>query len=310
MNVGKLSIGPTAQFGQQNMLAGLRERQQKQKEKRAPLEDALQRLATNAFDAKAKGLEKDAEAKKLADKMDVYVSSLNTGENRALKDMDDEELMIFQHIFTQMTRLAQGYEDKLLDFRDQLSAFDQTIQDYQSMLDGKHEMSEGLTREKVTELLDQMKSAREQFLHDTEKKLGTGGSEHSTASAGFLGLSRAVRRNSVSAQIMKETSGESALEDYANKDPSFWQIDFRSDDIYGEIDRVLEGVQGVGRHFGEALDAISKELAKRGYTEDKYQRYFDKLREQFMPGWQRDADPAAIVRMYMEKAAEEADNDA
>ena len=55
MNVGKLSIGPTAQFGQQNMLAGLRERQQKQKEKRAPLEDALQRLATNAFDAKAKG---------------------------------------------------------------------------------------------------------------------------------------------------------------------------------------------------------------------------------------------------------------
>lgn len=95
MNVGKLSIGPTAQFGQQNMLAGLRERQQKQKEKRAPLEDALQRLATNAFDAKAKGLEKDAEAKKLADKMDVYVSSLNTGENRALKDMDDEELMIF-----------------------------------------------------------------------------------------------------------------------------------------------------------------------------------------------------------------------
>ena len=43
MNVSKLNIGPTAQFGQQNLL----QEHRAQKQKRAPLEDALQRLAAN-----------------------------------------------------------------------------------------------------------------------------------------------------------------------------------------------------------------------------------------------------------------------
>jgi len=294
MNVGKMSIGPTAQCGQQNLLAGLRERQQKQKEKRAPLEDALQRLTNNAINAKAQGAEKDAEAEKLARNMDAYVSALSPGENRALKDMDDEELLAWQHIFTQTTRLAQGYEDKLLDFRDQLSAFDQTIQDYQSMLDGKREMSDGLTREKVTELLNQMKDAREQFLMDYKDDLENGWMRFGGLS--FSRIARAVGPD-----------GAAATGEYADKDESFWRINLQSDDIYGEIDRVLGGVRSVGRHLGETLNAITNELKKRGYTEDKYQRYFDNLREQFMPGWRRQDDPAAIVKLYMEKASEEAD---
>ena len=292
MNVSKLNIGPTAQFGRQKLL----QEHRAQKQKCAPLEDALQRLAANAFDAKAKGLEKDAEAKKLAVEMDAYVSSLGEGENRALKDMDDEELLLWQHIFTQTARYAQDYEDRLLDFRDQLSAFDQTIRDYQDMLDGKKEMTEGLTHEKVTELLDQMKSAREQFLMDNKESVENGRSRF-----GGLTLSRLARAVG--------PDGEAATGEYANKDESFWRINFQTDDIYGEIDRVLGGVRGLGQRLGETLDAITNELKKRGYTEDNYQRYFDNLREELMPVWRRQDDPAAIVKLYMEKAAEEADED-
>lgn len=287
MNVSNLQIGPTGQFAQRNLL----QEHRAQKQKRAPLEDALRRLADNAFDAKAKGLEKDAEAEKLATKMDAYVSSLGVGENRALKDMDDEELLIWQHIFSQTARLAQGFEDNLLDFRDQLSAFDQTIQDYQDMLDGTKELTEGLTHEKVTELLDQMKSAREQFLADNKE------SADGRSRFGGLTLSRLARAVG--------PTGEGATGEYADKDESFWHVDLQSDDIYGEIDRVLEGVRGLGQRFGETLDAISRELAKRGYTEDKYQRYFDNLREKFIPGWQRQDDPSTILKLYMEKAAEQ-----
>ena len=292
MNANRMQFGLTAQFGQQNLLHGLRERQQKQKEKRAPMEDALQRLTNNALDAKAQN--KDAKANKMAIEMDTFVSKLGPGENRALKDLDDEELMFYQHLFMESARLAQGYEDRLLDLRDQLSAFDQTIRDYQDMLDGRREMSKDMTKETVTALLDKMKSAREQFLHDSIGKLGEAQPGYAHGIAGTFSI--AVR--------IIGPDGTRAAGEYAEKPQSFWRVDASAKNIYGEIDRVLGAVQDAGQRFGETLNAISKELARRGYTEDKYQLYFDKLREQFMPRWQREADPAATVRLYMEKAME------
>ena len=97
--------------------------------------------------------------------------------------------------------------------------------------------------------------------------------------------------------------------DYESKEDSFWHVDAHANDIYGEIDRVLNAVRDAGDRSGGILNAISKELERRGYTEDKFQIYFDKLRESFMPKAEQQikANSTANVLKYMEDALEKAE---
>lgn len=292
MNVGKLNIGPTAQFGQQILLqAGQAHRQQ-----RAPLDDALKRLSDNVIGAQTQRTEQKTEARKVEIKKDLFISNLSSGKNRALEELSDEELMDLQHTFRLAGRYAQIYENALTDFRDQLSAYDQTIQDYQDMADGKRDLAEGMTADTARTLAESARNARERFLSDGIKDMEKGASYDAHGLVGAFAMYNGANR---------------LFGDYENRDDSFWHVDVHADDIYGEIDRVRNAVRDAGDHSGGILNAINKELERRGYTEDKYQIYFDKLRENFMPNaeQQMKANSAASVLKYMEDALEKADEE-
>ena len=206
--------------------------------------------------------------------------------------MSDDALLTAQHFFKEMARFSQLYEDEMTNFRDQLSAFDQTIKDYEDMLSGKLDLSAGLTEDDVKLLLETAKSSREQFLSDSAERFGNRG----YAAKGFYGgFSQGLRASQLYGMEVPE-------------DKATWLIDFDADDIYGEIDRVIGNVHNAGEQAGSILDAITKELEERGYTEDKYKVYFDKLREFFMPNAEQrmKANSTASVLKYMEDALEKA----
>ena len=70
--------------------------------------------------------------------------------------------------------LSQQHETSLMEYRDQLSAFDQTIQEYQDMLDGSKALPEQMKLEDVSKLLDATRAAREQFMQQGAAELNRG----------------------------------------------------------------------------------------------------------------------------------------
>lgn len=175
MNVSNLHIGPTVQRQNPALAVGgsaWQERMQhKHGKKNSPLDDALKRLSDNVIDAQTQRVQQQTKECKAKVKTDIFVSNLNSGKKRALEDLSDDELLTAQHIFKQVARFSQLYENELASFRDQLSGFDQTINGYQDMLDDKLNMSGDLTKEDVQLLLETAKSSREQFLNDAVARL-------------------------------------------------------------------------------------------------------------------------------------------
>ena len=270
------------------------ERMQGKKNKQSnALDDAMKRLSDNVIGAQTQRTEQQATARKRAIEMDSYISELNAAKDKSFEEMDTGILKFLMGQFTNGARATQAYESTLTDFRDQLSAFDQTIQDYQSMLDGKAALPEQMTMETVTKLLEAAKSAREQFKNDSIKSM---------EDSRWIDSANSVYGH---AKMFSGVSGE-----YADKDEAFWRIDASADDIYGEIDRVLDAVRDLGKRFEGGASTVAKELEKRGYVEDKYQEHFEKLRAYWSDvytEWR--ADPNMLMRQYMEDALEKADEE-
>ena len=268
--------------------------QHKHGKKNNPLDDALKRLTDNAVNAQAQRTEQQ-ETRNAEIKKDLFVSKIIDEKKSKLEEMSDDALLTAQHCMMEMARYAQLYENEMTNFRDQLAAFDQTIKDYEDMLSGKLGLSSGMTRDDVKLLLETAKNARGQFLSDGAERFGSRKKAEENNNDIFLqGIAR------------WQQFGIEELEDKAN-----WYIDYDAEDIYGEIDRVIGNIHKAGEQVGSILDAITKELENRGYTEDKYKVYFDKLRERFLPNAEQrtKASYAASVLKYMEDALEKADED-
>lgn len=270
------------------------ERMQGRKNKRNnPLDDALHRLSDNVLGAREQRAGRQTAAHKREIERDAFISELGGAENKSFEGMDSGLLKFLMNQFTNGARAAQAYESVLTDFRDQLSAFDKTIRDYRSMLDGKTALPEQMTTETVARLLEAAENAREQFKNDGIKSM---------EDSRWIGSADSVYGH---AKLFRGVSGE-----YADKDESFWCVDASADDIYGEIDRVLGAVRDLGQRFESGASTAAKELEKRGYAEDKYQEHFDKLRafwSDVYAEWR--ADPNVTMRQYMEDALAKADED-
>lgn len=271
------------------------ERMQGKKDRqKSTLDDALKRLTDNAVNAQTQRTEQQ-EVRNVEIKKDLFISEIIDKKKQKLEEMSDDELLTAQHCMMEMARAAQLYENEMTNFRDQLAAFDQTIKDYEDMLNGKLDLSAGLTKDDVKLLLETAKDARGQFFSDGAERFGNRKQAEEHGYSGFLqGISR------------WQQFGIDGLEDKGN-----WYIDYDAEDIYGEIDRVIGNIHKCGEQVGSILDAITKELENRGYTEDKYKVYFDKLRERFLPNAEQrtKASYAASVLKYMEDALEKADED-
>lgn len=272
------------------------ERMQGKKDKQKnTLDDALKRLTDNAIIAQEQRTDQQQEVRNMEINKDLFVSEIIDAKKSKLQEMSDDALLGAQHCMMEMARYAQLYENEMTNFRDQLAAFDQTIKEYEDMLSGKLDLSAGMTQDDVKLLLETAKNARGQFLSDGAERFGSRRQAEENNYGGFLKSIPSCQQFGIEGP----------------EDKAAWYIDYDAADIYGEIDRVIGNIHNAGEQIGSVLDAITKELERRGYTEDKYKVYFDKLRERFLPNAEQrtKADYAASVLKYMEDALEKADED-
>ena len=124
------------------------------------INDTLTRLSKNLLNAQGQ----DADLKRRFDTLELSDAAFE--KKSSLSDVPEGLLHYYLHMCKFGASISQGQETSLMEYRDQLSAFDQTIQDYQDMLDGKTALPEQMNKENVALLLESTKAAREQFLRE------------------------------------------------------------------------------------------------------------------------------------------------
>jgi hypothetical protein len=216
--------------------------------------DLLTRLADNLTQAQEG-------ARSRFDTLKLEFSGLEASDDSTLEEMPDELLELFLNQFQVSATTSAREESELVEFRDQLTAFDETIAQYQAMLDGEAALPEGMEQDTVQGLLDAAKSARETFLQK-----------------GVEQLNKYTSRDTVSEDSYTSKSLDRVLgTDWRDGlDDSSWTIDANADDIYGEIDRVLSKTHSVTQTLNSGISKVVTELERRGHAlSDPYQDYFD-----------------------------------
>lgn len=229
-----------------------------------PINDTLNRLSENLLNTQVQS----TDLKRRFDTLELSDAALE--QKSSLSDVPEGLLHYYLHMCKFGASISQGQEYALMEYRDQLSAFDQTIQEYQDMLSGKTALPEQMKQEDVALLLEATKVAREQFLQQGAEKLNQFSKEGPTPK-GFLG--------SAYSMITGETANA--------QDNPRWQIDPSAQDIYGEIDRALASAHKVTSTFQDGASGILAELKRRGCVQ---------AGEEFSLDDQETADSGAATR--------------
>lgn len=211
-----------------------------------PITDTLHRLSESFLTAQEQG----QDLRKRFDTLELSAEAAGQKENSALRDMPDGLLEFYLNQFKVSAHLSQQNESALMEYRDQLSAFDQTIQEYQDMLDGKAELPQMMKLEDISMLLEQTKAAREQFLQEGAKTLNRIGSEDP-------GLSDTARQ--IAGGDLEDSPADLR-----------WSIDTSAEDIYAEIDRALASAHKVTSLSRNGASAVVAELKRRGRADQPY----------------------------------------
>ena len=162
------------------------------------------------------------------DTLELSAEATESKKNSPLEEMPEGLLHFYLNQCKVGAYLSQQHEASLMEYRDQLSAFDQTIQEYQDMLDGNKALPEQMKLEDISKLLDATKAAREQFMQQGAAELNRV-SDHNPTKEGYMGKAYSMAA---------EWAGDGANDTH-------WQIDTSADDIYGEIDRALSSAHGI-----------------------------------------------------------------
>ena len=229
-----------------------------------PINDTLNRLSENLLNTQVQS----TDLKRRFDTLELSDAALE--QKSSLSDVPEGFLHYYLHMCKFGASISQVQEYALMEYRDQLSAFDQTIQEYQDMLSGKTALPEQMKQEDVALLLEATKVAREQFLQQGAEKLNQFSKEGPTPK-GFLG--------SAYSMITGETANA--------QDNPRWQIDPSAQDIYGEIDRALASAHKVTSTFQDGASGILAELKRRGCVQ---------AGEEFSLDDQETADSGAATR--------------
>ena len=235
-----------------------------QKLVQSTINDTLNRLSENLLNTQVQ----NTDLKRRFDILELSDAALE--QKSSLSDVPEGLLHYYLHMCKFGASISQGQEYALMEYRDQLSAFDQTIQEYQDMLSGKTALPEQMKQEDVALLLEATKVAREQFLQQGAEKLNQFSKEGPTPK-GFLG--------SAYSMITGETANA--------QDNPRWQIDPSAQDIYGEIDRALASAHKVTSTFQDGASGILAELKRRGCVQ---------AGEEFSLDDQETADSGAATR--------------
>ena len=192
-------------------------------------------------------------------KLDIYIPGTN---NTNLENITDGELEIWS---MELRCGRNSVTPQIEAFREQLKGIDQTIQDYEKMLNGEMEMPTKLaggpftlagpevpmTKEDVQFLLAKTKAFREEFIKDGVKQLNS-----LTNMASGL-----VSKGGAREKIIEQLLGENPLK---NIDKSALTIDANAADIYAELNRVQEASRLTREVTDDCRNQIVKEMKKRG----------------------------------------------
>lgn len=218
-----------------------------------PAQDVLGRMSENLMDAQ--------QQTSLRDRVELKFSGVLDTEYSALSEVPTETLKCFAGLLDAYARFNSMTEHALTEYRDQLTAFDQTIQEYQDMLDGKAALPEDMTTEQVQAMLDLVKETRAQFLQDGGKEVNR-----------RLAFSNSYADDRLFNHVVSAVLGESF--ENAGNGADFWRIDPNAEDIYGEIDRALGAVDSLTQTCSQGLGAIAAELKRRGYDDSDFMHYY------------------------------------
>lgn len=220
----------------------------------------------------------------LKERLELRFSSVLEPES-CLENLPTDLLKSFERILNHAVQTSQMPQRYLTEYRDQLTAFDQTIAQYQQMLDGKASLPQGLTMEQVQSMLDLTKESRDSFLRE--------GAQALSRSNQYLG---SLAEDSLLGRISQTVSG--STHDYTGKGSDFWEIDPDAEDIYAEIDRVLEASRAVSDHYGQGVTAIRAELKRRGEL-SSYQDYFAQEKPQ------ENSEPSSLMQQLLSQTWEQ-----
>ncbi|WP_161845049.1 hypothetical protein [Pseudoflavonifractor sp. 524-17] len=192
------------------------------------------------------------------DTLELSAEATEGKKNSALEEMPEGLLHFYLNQCKVGAHLSQQHEASLMEYRDQLSAFDQTIQEYQDMLDGNKALPEQMKLEHISKLLDATRAAREQFMQQGAAELNRV-SDNNPTQEGYMG-----KAYSKAAEWAGNGSND-----------THWQIDTSSDDIYGEIDRALSSAHSITSTFQKGASNILAELKRRDCVEEGEEIHFE-----------------------------------
>ena len=210
-----------------------------------PVNDTLHRLSQNFLTAQEQG----QDLRKRFDTLELSAEAADSKADSALSEMPTELLEVYLNQYKVAAHLSHQNEAALTEYRDQLSAFDQTIQEYQDMLDGKAEPPQKMKLEDVSMLLERTRAAREQFLQEGAKELNRVGSE---------------------GPDLTDKARQTVMGDLDDGYDLRWSIDASAKDIYGEIDRALASASKTTSMCREGASRIVAELKRRGQADQPY----------------------------------------
>ena len=210
-----------------------------------PVNDTLHRLSQNFLTAQEQG----QDLRKRFDTLELSAEAADSKADSALSEMPTELLEVYLNQYKVAAHLSHQNEAALTEYRDQLSAFDQTIQEYQDMLDGKAELPQKMKPEDVSMLLERTRAAREQFLQEGAKELNRVGSE---------------------GPDLTDKARQTVMGDLDDGHDLRWSIDASAKDIYGEIDRALASASKTTSMCREGASRIVAELKRRGQADQPY----------------------------------------
>lgn len=210
-----------------------------------PVNDTLHRLSQNFLTAQEQG----QDLRKRFDTLELSAEAADSKADSALSEMPKELLEVYLNQYKVAAHLSHQNEAALTEYRDQLSAFDQTIQEYQDMLDGKAELPQKMKLEDVSMLLERTRAAREQFLQEGAKELNRVGSE---------------------GPDLTDRARQTVMSDLDDGHDLRWSIDASAKDIYGEIDRALASAGKTASMCREGASRIVAELKRRGQADQPY----------------------------------------
>ena len=219
-----------------------------------PINDTLHRLSENLLNAKNQA--KDMKTR--FDTLELSAEATEGKKNSPLEEMPEGLLHFYLNQCKVGAYLSQRHETSLMEYRDQLSAFDQTIQEYQDMLDGNKALPEQMKLEDVSKLLDATRAAREQFMQQGAAELNRV-SDHNPTQEGYMGKAYSMAA---------EWAGN-------GENDTHWQINTSADDIYGEIDRALSSAHGITSTFQKGASSILAELKRRDCVEEGEEIHFE-----------------------------------